>query len=452
MKTKAENPRAAREGERGAALITALLVSMLLLAAGGALLVTTGMTATNSVDATAEAQAYYCAEAGIHSALSVLRGNVAARSGLNLPAGTLIGNNFRTANLLATANLPADPADDPDGNALTRDGYSRLSGWLNYSVGNGVNSRVPLDSANPNNGLSYSVHIDDPADADHTQIDTNVTYTPQSLLITSTGYGPKGAVKRMQLLVNRTYFDFTPHATLLMRGADDCSNMSGFNIGDSNAKTYSGNDAGVPVQSALPVFGTTCAGNATQATSTVNNSKPNTVTTNPQGQVAQLTNSDLSPWLQSADNARALLSDLQAKAQSMGRYYTGTPSDLGSAANPEFTFVNGDCSLGSGGGLLVVTGTLTMSGNASFSGIILVLGDGGTMTRNGGGNGDILGAMVVAKFARTWPASENGQPHPFLAPTFDTSGGGASTVQYDSSEVNKAMNALGSRLLGMREF
>ncbi|HMC68904.1 MAG TPA: hypothetical protein VKJ07_07115, partial [Mycobacteriales bacterium] len=151
MKTKAENPRAAREGERGAALITALLVSMLLLAAGGALLVTTGMTATNSVDATAEAQAYYCAEAGIHSALSVLRGNVAARSGLNLPAGTLIGNNFRTANLLATANLPADPADDPDGNALTRDGYSRLSGWLNYSVGNGVNSRVPLDSANPNN-------------------------------------------------------------------------------------------------------------------------------------------------------------------------------------------------------------------------------------------------------------------------------------------------------------
>ncbi|HEX3558559.1 MAG TPA: hypothetical protein VHU19_05120 [Pyrinomonadaceae bacterium] len=450
--TKAENLSDVRGGERGAALITALLVSMLMLAAGGALLLTTGMTATNAVDATAEAQAYYCAEAGIHSALSVLRGNVAPRSGLGLPVGTLIGNNFRTANLLSTANLPTDPADNPDGNVTTRDGYSRLSGWLNYSVGSGISSRVPLDPANPNNGLSYSVRIDDPADSDHTQIDTNVNYTPQNLLITSIGYGPKGAVKRMQLLVDRTYFDFTPRSTLLMRGADDCSPMAGFSIGQSNAKTYSGNDAGVPAQSPLPVFGTTCAGNDTQATSTVNSSKPNTVTANPQGKVAQITNSDLSPWLQSADSARALLTDLQAKAQSMGRYYTSAPADLGTSASPKFTFIDGDASLSDGAGLLVVTGTLTMGGNASFSGIILVLGDGGTMTRNGGGNGDILGAIVVAKFARTWPASENGQPHPFLAPTFDTSGGGASTVQYDSTEVNRAMNALGSRLLGVREF
>lgn len=438
-----------REGERGAALITALLVSTLLLAAGGALLVTTGMSATNAVDATAEAQAYYAAEAGMNSALSVLRGNVTARSGLNLPTGTKIANNFRTANLLSTANLPTDAASNPDGNALTRDGYSRLSGWLNYSVGSGINSRVPLDTTNPSANFAYTVRIDDPADSDRSVIDTDATYTPSQLKITSVGYGPKGAVKQMQLLVSRTFFDFTPKSTLLMRGADDCSDMAGFSIGQSNAKNYSGDDAATPPKSSLPVFGTTCAGNNTQATGVVNSSKPSTVTSNPQGKVATVT--DLPTWLQTADSARSLLTDLSAQAQSSGRYFTSTPSDFGSASAPKFTFVDGDCSLSDGGGLLVVTGTLTMSGNASFDGIILVLGD-GAMTRNGGGNGDILGAIVVAKFARTWPASENDQSHPFLAPTFDTNGGGNSTVQYQSTYVNNAMNALGNRLLGMREF
>src|SRR5947209_9732611 len=83
MKNGVENVSGARAGERGAALVTAMLVAMLLLAAGGALVVTTGMTATNAVDATAEAQAYYAAEAGMQTVLSVLRRNVASK-----PAGT----------------------------------------------------------------------------------------------------------------------------------------------------------------------------------------------------------------------------------------------------------------------------------------------------------------------------------------------------------------------------
>ena len=65
-------------------------------------------------------------------------------------------------------------------------------------------------------------------------------------------------------------------------------------------------------------------------------------------------------------------------------------------------FVDGDCNLDGGGGLLIVTGTLTMSGNPSFSGLILVLGD-GRIQRNGGGNGDIYGAITVARFDSTGP-------------------------------------------------
>ena len=32
---------------------------------------------------------------------------------------------------------------------------------------------------------------------------------PNQLLVTSTGYGPKGSTKRMQVLIKRTFFDFT---------------------------------------------------------------------------------------------------------------------------------------------------------------------------------------------------------------------------------------------------
>src|SRR5215813_2916939 len=65
-----------RAGEKGAALITAVLLSMLLLAAGGTLVLTSTMTGITARDSTAEMQAYYAAEAGLARTLEVLRGNV----------------------------------------------------------------------------------------------------------------------------------------------------------------------------------------------------------------------------------------------------------------------------------------------------------------------------------------------------------------------------------------
>src|SRR5688572_452492 len=72
-----------RAGERGAALITAVLLSLLLLAAGGTLIMTATMTGITARDSTAEMQAYYAAEAGVARTLEVLRGNVESN-----PAGT----------------------------------------------------------------------------------------------------------------------------------------------------------------------------------------------------------------------------------------------------------------------------------------------------------------------------------------------------------------------------
>jgi len=89
-----------------------------------------------------------------------------------------------------------------------------------------------------------------------------------------------------------------------------------------------------------------------------------------------------------------------------------------------------------------VTGTLTLRGNPNFNGVILVLGE-GKLLRNGGGNGDIFGAITIAAFNRTSGG--------FTTPTFQTNGGGNSTIQYDSSALNMGITSA-NNVSGIREF
>jgi hypothetical protein len=140
------------------------------------------------------------------------------------------------------------------------------------------------------------------------------------------------------------------------------------------------------------------------------------------------------------------LNALQAKAQSVGRYFqpgSGSAVTISDSVNaPMFTFVDGDATLQDGAGFLVVTGTLTMRGNTNFRGAILVLGD-GVLIRKGGGDGNIYGGITIAKFGRT--AGD------FTAPTFSTDGGGNSTVQYDSAALTNGVGS-GTNVSGIREF
>src|SRR5216117_3882051 len=99
-------PQRYRANERGAALITVLLFSVLLLAAGGALIMTTALSATNAGDATAETQAYYAAEAGMQATLAVLRGHVAPNPLFDTSSTTAPANkiSFRKAVTFSSSN------------------------------------------------------------------------------------------------------------------------------------------------------------------------------------------------------------------------------------------------------------------------------------------------------------------------------------------------------------
>ncbi len=286
---------------------------------------------------------------------------------------------------------------------------------------------------------------------------TVVAPEPRRVVVRSIGFGTNFARKQLEMMVQRADLDFAAPATLTIRGADDCSALD-FDTGNSGAKNYSGLDHAPGGQEPpRPAFAVM---DCSLASTNAGIKKPGTIddpkigvmdNANPPAPYLPV---DLPSYLQTADNARQYLNDLETTARAQGRYFKqagSMSSNAGTATNPVLTFVDGDCTLDGGAGFLVVTGNLTMSGNPSFDGVVIVMG-GGTVTRNGGGNGSYNGAMVVAKFARTWPSSENGTAHPFLSPTFNTNGGGNSDFQYNSQSVNNALTSLGSRIAGVLEY
>ena len=569
----------ARQGERGAALVTALLVSMLILALGGTLIMTTAMSATNSVDATAETQAYYAAEAGIQASLNVLRGNVQPSPLFNATAsseenkitfrqavdtpdlsrwlvynGTYsrvpIGANYSPLSGMAYGVNVTDPDNTGtvvysvsgsfpgNGNATTytpayTNNQDRVTisytapspnpttvnssqGNLSFGsftftpnnavqfssltiAGTGIDFNLtitqtapyPASSASPKvvvipckitgtiskTSTSNTVRIVFPTltnninDAKYTKTSTafNLAYSsstavspvtvtapePSRLLVKVTGFGPRGALKQMQMMVSKYSFDYTASAALTIRGSDSVSSAA-ISIGNSSQYTYSGFDnAG---GAALPAISVTNANDYASASSLAPAGGTQVTGSSP---VQQIAPSSLSTLLQTAQGARdavAYYRELAKELRTPGcamppgtpdecdRYFpSGTaPASYGDESHIMTTFVDGDAALppAGGAGLLVVTGTLDMRGSAEFKGLILVLGD-GVVIRNGGGNGTTLGSIVVAKFGSTGD---------FLAPTFDSNGGGTSDVKYDSKWVSKALGSAGPRVLAVGEY
>ena len=437
-----------RKNERGAALITSLLISTLLLVAGGALIQITSMSAANAVDATAETQAYYGAEAGLQAALNALRGN-AAHTGSALPTG-MTTINFRNAVIAGSSN------DCPNGTNGDPSAVARLSRWLPYSDTQTAGTRVTVSTSLT---IQYAVEVTVPfGDPDPATLP--VGQQPSRLLVKTTGYGPRGARKQMSMIVARAAFDpFVPAMMTLVGTPAGVPAMS-FDSGNSNNHIYSGADHACtvgPCPAPLPAFGTTNLIDKTQATA---DAASNT-TSSPAAAIVTLPD-----YLQSPLETRKFLDKWQAAA--IAGATNPDPSDLtwqptatylpngGSGSPTGFTFVKGDYTMGagSGSGLLIVTGELTTHGDTNFRGLVLVLGE-GAINRDGGGGGAFYGAIFVAKV--DWPAQSPAFPllppplPNFGAPFFNFNGAGNATMQYDSSATQDAFNLLPAPVLGVCE-
>ncbi|MGI8732940.1 MAG: hypothetical protein ACR2LM_06520 [Pyrinomonadaceae bacterium] len=426
-----------RPRERGAALVTTLLISMLLLAAGGMLLVTTSSTGINTFDASAETQAYYGAEAGIQATLNVLRGNVMPNPlFVANPAGGVATENkitFRKALSKSTSNLASDPASAD----------ARLSRWITYN--STYTDRVTLSPGyNPINGVAYKVKVTDPDN-------TPAAAVPSRLQIDSTGFGPRGALKQLSMLVVADGLNIPIPAAIVMRGHDDHVTPMTLQLGASASKTYSGVDtAGLaPQKPVLAVsnhdvpFAETAYSGRPGSLSDPKYNILHLVTTGEPAPAGPLRVTP--PWfLDTAAAARTFLVMAEDLARKKGRVVSSLDGPVGSLAQPEFVFVDGNCKLDGGAGLVVVTGDLTMApAGPDFHGIILVLGK-GTVNKTGGGNRTIFGSIMVAHFNRS---SGN-----FLDPFFNYgAGAGNSSIRYDSSAISNALFLTAPLVVGVAE-
>jgi hypothetical protein len=114
---------------------------------------------------------------------------------------------------------------------------------------------------------------------------------------------------------------------------------------------------------------------------------------------------------------------------SCGSFTAANLPSLGSATNLQTIVVNGDLTLSgnpTGYGVLVVTGNMQFSGNFTWSGLVLVMGN-ASLIANGGGNGQITGAMYVGN-------SNGGTSN------VDWSGGGGNGVYYDHCWADDLLN------------
>ena len=555
------------EGEKGAALVMVLMLSTLLLAAVGGLLLEVSMNTANVTDATAEQQAYNAAESGIQSTLNVLRGNtvpsvlIDSSKPASDPANRI---DFRKAVTKSTSNLSGDPSV-----------VARLSRWMtyNYPAVSPTADRVTLNSGyQPQTGYAFDVTVTDPDDTGNIvsfntqgkfldldgvwkstvqigsapnlanlvyipntvnslnvaggaantnfgsfrliplgigavvlgqdlrfQIIVNLTapYTgtkvlsgslkigidlfhpikfefdstvfqitgstitldnnpvnvnlggitvisgkisavePYRLVISSVGYGPRGAKKVLEATIQKNFFNgMSAPATVTLVGASGAGFV--FDPGTSAAMVYSGQDV---INSALiiPPIGT--SNDANLGIVNDNLRRP------PVGTPANV-NVEMPFWLQSAANLNNTLQSLKTTAVASGRYYASgvTPPDIGNSATAKgITYVDGDLVLtGDGGGILVVSGKLTLRGAFNFNGLIVVTGANG-VDRRSGGNGTLQGNLVVA------PYNQANLSAGFLSPVYNLAGGGSSIITYNSSSVANGMIAVSSFVLAVAE-
>jgi hypothetical protein len=116
---------------------------------------------------------------------------------------------------------------------------------------------------------------------------------------------------------------------------------------------------------------------------------------------------------------------------------SGCSGTYGSAATPQITYVDGDVTLNGGAGVLVVAGTLTISGGMQFNGLILVIGQGSVLI-NGGGAGTIYGSIFVAQTnSSTSPFAQLASLGP---PSYTWHGGGRAAIDYNSCWANIGSN------------
>ncbi|PYS97210.1 MAG: hypothetical protein DMF50_01435 [Acidobacteria bacterium] len=412
--------------DRGSALVMAIFVLALLTGMGAALLfVTENEVKMSQVDLRSK-QVFYLAEAGLEDARETLRVT-------NLNAAITANRDTFNDDLTAAAGANGLIDFDPAAVKATYDSSGTVTGFTGYG------DDVPLKAVTAFSGGRYVAFLtNDAVDGRATLIDSN-----DRVMITALGGSTGYAIEEVQAIVERDAFPAMP-ATITMVGP-----TANFDGGNSNAKAYTGNDcAGGIAGLSLPVVGVIGAASETSAEAGVH--KPGSYTSGANTGVDTVTNvsNTIDPAWKDCDALHDLAGKVRSAADLVGNASTPNGS-LGTAAAPKIVYIEGDYTVASslnGGGLLWVTGTLTFSGNAAWTGTLFIVGK-GNFQRNGGGNGALSGASFVANIAgpdgQMWTSDDCSGPDGIkgttddgaAVATYDNAGGGNGDTGYCSTAI-----------------
>lgn len=276
---------------------------------------------------------------------------------------------------------------------------------------------------------------------------TTTPVEPYRLKVLSTGYGPNKAKKQLEAIIQANLLndESAPSAFTLQGPVSDTS----FQPGSSGAFAILGED-GVISQPSIGVINQQSLDYVNASITNPNNNPGTTISPAPAIVTA------IPSWLQTPQALDTFVRNLRLAAITSDppRYYSGLnqPTTWGdNSTGLGLTFCDGDCTASggtSGGGILVVTGTFRTTGVFNFRGLLLIVGEGGFI-RSGNGGGTIQGSVVIA------PYDPNNITSTFtMAPTYQSSGSGNSTVASDTVSISQAFNgtnALTDLMLGIAE-
>lgn len=396
---------------------------------GGALLTTSTIDVWIGENYKTGTQTVYLAEAALEDAREYLR-TLTASTVLDAAAGinNVISVSTDLTILLASDDQPLLPADSGDrtvGKTLT-DPTGRVVGtfhvWLRNDVAEG------MTTITDSNGVL------------------------NLLAIARIGSGRKV----IEMTVKKGRFPQMP-AALTLNG-----DPVNFSTADSDSYEIDGNDAGSANvdENSIGVISTS---SVLMALAAIPDSRENHYMgvgnqTPPPADIGNISGK-LDPQLTTVSGLESIANRVSASATD--RYdppYNGsqTIGNIGSGADYRVVVVNGNCTFGpgTGYGILLVRGNLTFSGNFSWSGLVLVIGQ-GVIRWNSGGNGAINGGMFLASTRNADQSATDpyGTLRPSRGPvTADFKGAGGNGIQYNTTTIEAANSSFPYNPIAYREY
>lgn len=493
--------RARKSSEAGVALLIAIIVLILVSAVALTLMMSAGTESSLASNYRSSTSAYYAAYAGIEEARGRLVGSnpnyfgtsFIPATGLALGqvryitnpvpgetvAPTTTGNQYFDSEYQQEWGVSVTTATSQTTASVSNTGgyqgpmfkWVRITPATEQSVNLDVDSRaLPL---NDTIMLFYDPsHLNSAGAADPSLIvnSTPPTTAEQAYEITSLAVMPNGTKKMLQYVVSPVTFNLNLDSALSMPGT--VGSFSGGSSANYQIDGTNGSGSAPAVPGCTP--GASNSGPAISVSSSTSASVVQAGMPRPQNYTGSdctypgsgcVGNSALPSSMSTPASLTQTLTNIEQNSNAClgctgaggGTYsYSNIVSALGgswsnSSDNPEVIYVNGsmDISAASGSGILVVTGNLTYSGNSSWNGIILVVGQGTTTFNvNGGGNGEFNGAIFVAA-----TVDQNGNLLPnFGTADFNVNGGGGSGLFYNSCWISAVQQPTTLRVLSFREI